>query len=917
LGSVEPAPRPDGWHNLDQFDTPAAETLAAALADALALGVSSSRDARQLRDEIVSKLSDVLNRVQNLEQRDTVALWKQHLQAWEQTSKSEFQAQVQAIDRRRERQMGALVEQVQQIEREHTAAQVQKEQEIQHLRAQVAALSQPPPTFRDRLRATWHRVLGILRQHPRLAWPRRVYKRIRHVARKEAAKTEPRPEHVFDAPISLGHSAIPPDRRVIILTYTFFDFDGNTLYRGGAERYVLQLADLIRRLGYHPEVVQCGNGYWVRYFQDLRVTGLDVGGEAARLPAVFQRLELQAALIVYSPFSLAQAPIGMPSIGISHGVYWDHPSFQASPAPRQEILRACQQLDALISVDTNTINWLRATSAPLAEKLIYVPNFVDLDRFQPGWRSDEHLVVLYPRRLYRPRGFWLVAEILPRMLERYPQVVFRFVGQAEPPEEEKINRLKSRYPGRVTWTSLPHEQMPGTYADADITLIPTMHSEGTSLSCLEALASGSAVIATHVGGLPDLILDEHNGLLIEPMAQALSQALERLIDDGTLREKLSRNGRQVAASFSLERWRAHWQEILMQHLPDPVDETFSRPPVAVFPAAPGIPWGGIKQRPHHLARQLAQAGIETFWRNPDGRQPSTDPLLHVLAAQDRFLARRPIVIIYYPFHYRNLDQYDQPFVIYDVLDDVSIHAASDRELGLPEGERAVDYHQKLLAEADLVIVSSSVLHQRIREQRPDAILIPNGVDLSHFQQPAASESEARPSSPKQPVIGFHGAIAEWFDLDLFCQVVALRPSYRFVLIGPTSVSLDGLKQYSNVYYRGMVDYEDIPAEIAPFDVGILPFILSPLTHGVRPLKGLEYLAMGKPVVAAPLQTMKDWPGVFTAESPEAFAEQIDTALAVKDSIAENEQVQSFVAASSWQRTTAPLIDRIKNLNAEP
>jgi glycosyltransferase involved in cell wall biosynthesis/SAM-dependent methyltransferase len=916
LGSVEPTPQPDGWHSFDQPDSPAAETLAAALADTLALGVSTSRDAQQLQDEIVSKLADVLNRVQNLEQRDTVALWQQHLQAWEQKSRNEFQAQVEAIDQRRDRQMGVLIEQVRQIEREHTAAQVQKDQQVQSLQAQVAALSQPPPTFRDRLRAMWHRILVTLRQHPRLAWPRRVYKRIRHFARKEAAKTEASPEHVFEAPVSLGHPAIPPDRRVIILTYTFFDFDGNTLYRGGAERYVLQLADLIRRLGHHPEVVQCGNGFWVRYFQDLRVTGLDVGGEAANLPAVFQQLDAQTALIIYSPFSLAQAPTGTPSIGISHGVYWDHLSFQVDPAPRQEILRACQHVDALVSVDTNTINWLRATSAPLAEKLTYLPNFVDLNRFKPGQRSDEHLIVLYPRRLYRPRGFWLVAEILPHILERYPQVVFRFFGQAEPPEEDKIAQLQSHYPGRVTWTSLPHERMPDAYADADITLIPTVHSEGTSLSCLEALASGSAVVATHVGGLPDLILDEHNGLLIEPTVDALSQALERLIDDENLRERLGRNGRQVAASFSLERWRAHWQEILTQLLPDPLDEPFSRLPVAVFPAAPGIPWQGIKQRPHHLARQLAQAGIETFWRNPNGRRPSLDPLLHVMAAGDRFLARRPIVLIYYPFHYRDLDQYDQPFVIYDILDDISIHAASDRELGLPEGERAVDNHQKLLAEADLVIVSSSVLHQRIREQRPDAILIPNGVDLSHFQQPAASESESRPSSAKQSVIGFHGAIAEWFDLDLFCQVVALRSDYHFVLIGPASVSLDRLKQYSNVHYRGMVDYEDIPAEIADFDVGILPFILSPLTHGVRPLKGLEYLAMGKPVVSTPLQTMKYWPAVFTAETPEAFVEQIDTALAAKDTIAEDEQVHSFVAASSWQSTTTPLIERIKNLNAE-
>ena len=763
----------------------------------------------------------------------------------------------------------------------------------------------------SKIRGAWRRVLGTLRHHPRLAFPRRVYKRIRHFARKKVAPTAARSERVYESPFSLGHPAINPDRRVIILTYTFFDFDGNTLYRGGAERYVLQLADLIRQLGYYPEVVQCGNGDWVRYLQGLRVTGLDVGGEAARLPAVFQRLEPQAALILYSPFSLAQIPTQTPSLGVSHGVYWDHPSFQASPAPRQEILRACQHLDALVSVDTNTINWLRATSAPLAEKLTYLPNFVDLDQFKPGRRSDENILVLYPRRLYRPRGFWLVAEILPGILERYPQVAFLFFGQAEPPEEEKITELARRYPGRVSWSSLPHESMPAAYADTDITLIPTLHSEGTSLSCLEALASGNAVIATHVGGLPDLIVDEYNGLLIEPSADALSQALERLIQDQGLRERLSRNGRQVAASFSLERWRAHWREILTHHLPDPVDETFSCPPVAVFPAAPGIPWGGIKQRPHHLAQQLAQAGIETFWRNPDGRQPSPNPLLHVIAAQDRFFAHRPIVLIYYPFHYRDLDQYDHPFVIYDVLDDISIHAASDRDLGLPAGERAVDYHRKLLVEADLVLASSSVLHQRIREQRPDALLISNGVDLSHFREPAASASESRIFSADKPVIGFHGAIAEWFDLDLFCQVAQLRRSYRFVLIGPASIPLDRLKQYPNIFYRETIPYEDIPGEIAHFDVGILPFVLSPMTHGVRPLKGLEYLAMGKPVVATPLQTLERWPGVTTAAEPEEFAQKLDDALAAPDAVAQDERVRAFVAAAAWENTTQPLIERLK------
>ncbi|MEA3349545.1 MAG: glycosyltransferase, partial [Chloroflexota bacterium] len=771
LGSVEPSPRPQGWSGNDGWqDSTDAETITAALADALALQVSAAREAEQLRGEIGSKIADTLVRVQRLEQTNTAELIEKVRQI-ERQSAAELIDKTQAIERKRALE---LIEKVRQIERENTAALINKEQEAQHLRAQVAALSQPPPTLRQRIQAFWGAILSKLHQHPRLTWLKRIYKRLRHTFQKQVSQTATHTEQVFAAPISLGHPQIAPGRRVVILTYTFFDFNGNNMYSGGAERYVLELVNIIRSLGFYPEIYQCGNGFWVRYYQNLRITGIDVGGDAARLPAEFQKLEHQEALIIYSPFSVAHFPDKTPSIGISHGVYWDHPSFQVSPAPAQKVLQACQNLDTVVSVDTNTINWLRATSVPLAEKLIYLPNFVDVEKFEPSQPPDDSkIVILYPRRLYRPRGFWLVAEILAEILDHYPRVEFYFVGKAEPPEEERVNELMTQYPGRVCWDSLPPEQMPKAYQRAHITIIPTVHSEGTSLSCLEALASGNAVIATNVGGLPNIILPGHNGLLIEPSADALKQAIKNLIEDKNLRDKLGRNGREVAMSFSLKKWRARWQEILTQFLPASVDETFSRLPTAFFPAAPGITWEGIKQRPHHLAQQLAQAGIETFWQNPTGRQPSPHPLLHIVSPNDEVCIQRPIVLIYYPFTYRDLEQYDNPYVIYDVLDDISIHAASDRESGLPVGSRAVDYHRKLLAEADVVTTSSSVLYQRLKPIRPDVILIPNGVDLSHFRKPHPRESDRRLTSKRKPVIGFHGAIAEWFDIELFRQVARM------------------------------------------------------------------------------------------------------------------------------------------------
>ncbi len=971
LGGVSDVPVPKGWsasaHAAGEMPSSDVETITAALADALALQVGKEREAESLRAEFLYKLEALSSQMQRIEQTNTVELVQKvqeiedhslaalaeryqeleqrnaaamdrRVQAFEKqlverirsiegqsaavlakkieeverANARAFQEKLQEIERKNTAALAARIREferqraidqagvVRQIEHDHTAVLMGKIQEIEQLRAQVEALRPPPtPNVRQRLHTFLIRLftrLGLISQAVKL---KKMLKRVRHLFRKQVPS-----EVSYQAPVSPGHPAIPLERRVAVLTYTFFDFDGNDMYYGGAERYVLELARLIRGWGYYPEVYQCGNGYWVRYYQDLRVTGIDVGGDAERLAAEFQRLDHAEALTIYSPFSLAVSSGEAGSIGISHGVFWDYPGFQADRAAMQAVVDSCKHLDAIVSVDTNTINWMRASAADVADKFVYLPNFVDTDAFELNPAPDDQkIVILYPRRLYQPRGFWLVVEVLPEILDRYSQVAFHFVGRADEKEADYIGELIARYPGQIEWRVLPPGEMPQAYQQAHITIVPTVHSEGTSLSCLEALASGNAVIATNVGGLPNLILHRYNGLLIDVSAEALKGALVELIEDPKLRRGLAERGRQVATSFSLERWRSKWEQILSGHLT--MGKTH-QPQVAYFPVAPGIPWEGIKQRPHQLAVQLAEAGIETFWGNPTRRVPDLHPLVHILGPQDEINIRRPLVFVYYPFTYTTLDQFDDPFIVYDVLDDISIHETSDRDL--PEGERAVDHHRRLLEEADLVITSSTVLYQRLKPGRPDVQLIPNGVDRGHFHPAVSKPFGDSLRQDEKPRIGFHGAIAEWFDDELLAEVANLRPNYEFVLLGEASIEIRHLKRLSNVTYQSAVDYEEIPRHVAGFDVGILPFRVSALTHAVRPLKVLEYLAMGKPVVAVPLQEIEDWPGVFCAETPREFVAKIDQALIDKNSVLTDEEVQEFLASAAWESTTKPLID---------
>ena len=391
---------------------------------------------------------------------------------------------------------------------------------------------------------------------------------------------------------------------VNVLTPLFFDHDGTEMMGGGAERYLLELAPIIRSMGYDIRVYQSARGDWTRSYDGIEVAGLDTGGVDGRLNEAFHTRVGSEALTLYHAFYLA-APLCVPgSIGISHGVNWDKPEFQY---PREGFLAAVEQflnaisnLACVVSVDTNTINWVRATQSDLAGRLVYIPNFVDTEKFRPSETRRTptgSVTVLYPRRLYAPRGFWTVADVLPDLLAEYPHLMFHFVGPANSPREEAAMRaFTEAYPGRVRWTVLPPERMPEAYQGADITVIPTLYAEGTSLSCLEALASGNAVIATNVGGLPNLIQDGYNGLLIDPTPQALRGALDRLIREPDLCRELARRGAEVAQHYRLDLWKERWRALLEEHLSRPrgvasaeAPEALGPPPAPLYTPLPGLP----------------------------------------------------------------------------------------------------------------------------------------------------------------------------------------------------------------------------------------------------------------------------------------------------------------------------------------
>lgn len=577
--------------------------------------------------------------------------------------------------------------------------------------------------FWDMGRAVYHRLPVSLQRRIRalqLARMRRKQSRQEDTAPIPTAEPQP----VTALPVDRSEGIPVRSDRVAILAPLFFDYEGNNMFFGGAERYLIELVRLIRQMGYEPEIYQCGTGDWVRYYGDMRVIGLNTGTDMQRLNQRFHEIVPNSALTIYFVFKLAAPRYhASKSIGISHGIYWDDKSYQYNPSIQEknvrDILEAISHISTTVSVDTNTINWVRATQVGLAEKLVYIPNFVDLNQFQPRQQSgnvrhNDEIAVLYPRRLYKPRGFWLVEKLVPEFLERYPNVAFHFVGKADALEEEAVRALTFKYPERVKWYFLPPERMQEAYAQADIALIPTINGEGTSLSCLEALASGNAVIASNVGGLPDLVLSGFNGLLIEPNVNSLREALHTLLRDPELRQRIAKNGVEVARSFDIQNWRSRWKRILKMYLAERAPFA-SDTPVIVFPPVSGLRWKKAqKEFAYLLAEHFSRHGIEVFWQQEGARQQNKEKLLYVVNPTDDLYIKNPFLVIWHPSQYHLVENYDQPYIIYCLTD--SISGAS------------LDEHLLDTAQMVLMRTSNTALKAMIEQKRPDVFQIEENMD---------------------------------------------------------------------------------------------------------------------------------------------------------------------------------------------
>ena len=265
-----------------------------------------------------------------------------------------------------------------------------------------------------------------------------------------------------------------------------------------------------------------------------------------------------------------------------------------------------------------------------------------------------------------------------------------------------------------------------------------------------------------------------------------------------------------------------------------------------------------------------------------------------------------LVYVNLPFWYplaESLSKEPNTKVVYDCMDYHKGFSTNTLKM--------VEQEEGLSKTSNLVIVSSRKLYHFQKQFNEKVIQVSNGTDFNHFHQLAPNHSLAE--IPK-PIIGYYGAISDWFDMDLIKQAAQSRPDWSFVLIGSTfGASLDDIKGFPNIYLLGEKPYEALPDYLYWFDVCSIPFKLNELTEATDPVKLYEYLSAGKPVVATRLPELEEYGRyLYLAHGAHDFVLKIEEALKENDEEIRNQRIE-FAKGNSWDQRFLKIEKAVKDI----
>lgn len=206
------------------------------------------------------------------------------------------------------------------------------------------------------------------------------------------------------------------------------------------------------------------------------------------------------------------------------------------------------------------------------EKIVVIHNGVNLSSFSDSLTEEQNAdhSILFVGRLIWRKGVKYLVDAMPHILSEYPDTKLVLVGNGEQKRFLQRRIKKLRIQNSVLFLSnISRERLYSLYREASVYVQPSLY-EPCGIAILEAMSMGKPVVASRVGGIPELITNGKEGLLVEPRnSLQLARAITNIFSDESLRKKLANNAtKKVLSEFTWKGVARKTLELYLERLND-------------------------------------------------------------------------------------------------------------------------------------------------------------------------------------------------------------------------------------------------------------------------------------------------------------------------------------------------------------